>query len=298
MKPHRRSWILSLAVLAGLQPASASAVVTEFFRPEQVATPVDSGVTSDQVSCDGYRFTYTRDKLFTGGGSTPIGRPVRIAWPDGLEAQYVTAGPTPTKAQIQVRRLDGAPFDLTSFTAYLLANAGAGRAIEIVPMLNGQEPLNDPLYFDVSGNYGNSFSYDTTPNPLGSTAALVGYDEYRINLTLDFALTALTLTDASPPSAVGPGPAAPSGRGLWAAPNPARDGVRFGRDGERAGPDATITVFSVRGERVRTLALGPSGGAGWDLRDDAGRPVPAGLYFAKLAPTPPRAGTLRIVVTR
>jgi hypothetical protein len=94
--------------------------------------------------------------------------------------------------------VDGAVFDLTSFTAKLLANAGAGRAIEIVPLLNGEEPLNDPLYFDVSGNYGNEFSYDTSPNYLGTTAALTNYDAYIINLSLDFALTALTLQTTAP----------------------------------------------------------------------------------------------------
>ena len=160
-----------------------------------------TNATSDTISSEGYLFTYTRDKLFTGGvGLTnPIGRAVRIPWPDGIEAQYVTAGPNPGNAKITVRRVDGAVFDLTSFTAKLLANAGAGRAIEIVPLLNGQEPLNDPLYFDVSGNYGNEFSYDTSPNYLGTTAALTNYDAYVINLSLDYALMSLTVLDASLP---------------------------------------------------------------------------------------------------
>ncbi len=162
---------------------------------------VSAGATSDTISSEGYLFTYTRDKFFTGGTTNPPGRYVRIFWPDGLEAQYVTAGPNPGKAKITVQRVDGAVFDLTAFTAKLLANAGAGRAIEIVPLLNGQEPLNDPLYFDVSGNYGNEFSYDTSPNPLGTTAALTNYDAYVINLSLDYALTSLTVVDASlPPS--------------------------------------------------------------------------------------------------
>jgi hypothetical protein len=171
-----------------------------FFDPSQVATLVTTGTTSDTISSEGYLFTYTRDKLFTGGvGLTnPVGRAVRIPWPDGVEAQYVTSGPNPGNAKITLRRVDGAVFDLTSFTAHLLANAGAGRAIEIVPLLNGEEPLNDPLYFDVSGNYGNEFSYDTTPNYLGTTAALTNYDAYVINLTLDYALTALTLESAAP----------------------------------------------------------------------------------------------------
>jgi hypothetical protein len=194
-------WSVPLAaVLVSLVPYATTAQTTVFFDSSQVATLVATNTTSETISSEGYLFTYTRDKLFTGGvGLTnPIGRAVRIPWPDGVEAQYVTAGPNPDKARITVRRVDGAMFDLTSFTAKLLANAGAGRAIEIVPLLNGQEPLNDPLYFDVSGNYGNEFSYDTSPNHLGTTAALTNYDAYAINLTLDFALTALTLQSTPP----------------------------------------------------------------------------------------------------
>ncbi len=191
--------LIGSLILAGLQPARA--ITTVFFNNAQVATLVATNVDSDTISSEGYVFTYTRDKLFTGGvGLTnPIGRAVRIPWPDGVEAQYITSGPNPGKAKIIIQRLDGAVFDLTAFTAKLLANAGAGRAIEIVPLLNGQEPLNDPLYFDVSGNYGNEFAYDTTPNHLGTTVALTNYDAYVINLTLDYALVSLTLVDASIP---------------------------------------------------------------------------------------------------
>jgi hypothetical protein len=189
---------LMAAWLACLLPHTVTAGTTVFFDPSQIATLVATNTTSDTISSEGYVFTYTRDKLFTGGvGLTnPIGRAVRIPWPDGVEAQYVTT--STNKASIKVQRVDGAVFDLTSFTAHLLANAGAGRAIEIVPLLNGQEPLNDPLSFDVSGNYGNEFSYDTSPNYLGTTAALTNYDAYVINLSLDYALTALTLESLAP----------------------------------------------------------------------------------------------------
>ncbi len=186
------------ALLAWLLAQPATAGTTVFFGPSQVATLIATNTTSDTISSEGYLFEYTRDKLFTGGvGLTnPIGRAVRIPWPDGVEAQYVTT--RTNNARITVRRVDGAVFDMTSFTAHLLANAGAGRAIEIVPLLNGEEPLNNPLFFDVSGNYGNEFSYDTSANYLGSTAALTNYDTYVINLTLDYALTALTLESAAP----------------------------------------------------------------------------------------------------
>ena len=190
-------------LLAGFATANASTVV--FFDPSQVAESVSSGVTSDTISSNGYLFTYTRDKLFTGGvGMTePIGRAERVSWPDGLEAQAVTVPPpgvTDYKARITLERVDGGVFDLTAFTAKLLANtSGTGGAIEIMPLLNGEDGFSDPLYFDASGNYGNSFSYDESANYLGSTALLKGFDTYKIGLFVDFALTALTLEGAPVP---------------------------------------------------------------------------------------------------
>lgn len=179
----------------------ARAVTTVYFNPSQTTNLVSTNATSDTISSEGYVFTYSRDKFFTGGTTNPPGRYVRVFWPDGLEAQYVTAGPSPGKAQITVRRLDGDVFDLTAFSAKLLANPGAGRALEIVPFLNGEEPLNDPLVFDVSsGYYGSVHSFDTTtPSHIGSTATLTHYDAYVINFSLDFALTSLTVVDASSP---------------------------------------------------------------------------------------------------
>jgi hypothetical protein len=177
----------------------ARAVTTVFFDTSQTTNLVATGTTSDTVSSEGYLFTYTLDKLFTGGTTNILGRSVRVKWPDGLEAQYVTT--TTNKATVTVSRLDGAVFDMPAFSVKLLANPGAGRAIEIVPFLNGEEPLNDPLVFDVSGGYyGSVHSFDTsTPSYIGSTAGLTNYDGYKITLTLDFALTALTVVDASLP---------------------------------------------------------------------------------------------------
>jgi len=205
LRKRQKHLFVAAAVCAVVCAPTVQAVTAVFFNSSQTTNLVATNATSDTISSEGYLFTYTRDKLFTGGvGLTnPIGRPVRIPWPNGLEAQDVTSGPNPGNARITVQRVDRAVFDLTSFTAHLLANAGAGRAIEIVPLLNGQEPLNDPLFFDVSGNYGNEFSYDTSPNYLGTTAALTNYDAYAINLSLDYALMSLTVVDASlPPPAL------------------------------------------------------------------------------------------------
>jgi hypothetical protein len=193
-------WALA-ATLCLFSCTTADAVTTIFFDSSQVATDVASGGTSDTISSNGYLFTYTRDKLFTGGTGVPIGRSVRVPWPEGVEAQAVTTPPpgvTDYKARITLQRVDSGVFDLTAFTAKLLANtAGTGGSIEIMPILNGEDAFNDPLYFDVSGYAGNTFSYDTSPNYLGSTALLTGFETYKITLFVDFALTALTLEDAS-----------------------------------------------------------------------------------------------------
>ena len=65
--------------------------------------------------------------------------PCAVPWPQGVEAQAVTVPPpgvTDYKARITLQRVDGAVFDLTAFTAKLLANtAGAGADFEIMPLL-------------------------------------------------------------------------------------------------------------------------------------------------------------------
>jgi hypothetical protein len=199
---RRAAGFIAALALGVLLPTPSNADTTVFFEPCQVATPVSSGITSDTIRSGDYLFTYTRDKLFTGGTGQPIGRPVRVEWPAGVEAQAVTTPPpgvTDYSARIVLQRSDGQVFDLRSFTAKLLANtAGAGAAIEIMPLLNGEDGFADPLAFDATGYYGQTFSYDTSPNPQGSTALLTGFDTYKITLYVDFALVALTLDSPAP----------------------------------------------------------------------------------------------------
>lgn len=180
--------------IGGFRPEFLPAATTVFFDSSQSTNIVASGTTSDTISSEGYLFILTRDKLFTGGvGLTnPIGRYLRVHWPDGLEAQAVTAGPNPSGAQITIKREDGEPFDIQSFTAQLLANTGgAGASFEIMPMIQGEDGLADPLIYDATGYAGQHFSYSTPP--------LVGFDAYKISLYVDFALMNLTVVDASPP---------------------------------------------------------------------------------------------------
>jgi hypothetical protein len=191
----------AISLLVG---APARGVIVDFFDLSQSYSLYQSGVTSDTILTEGYLFSYTRDKLFTGGTGEIIGRPVSIDWPAGLQAQAVTAGPSPGPAKLTIRRVDGTVFDLPAFTAKLLANtAGAGGSIEIMPLLNGEDGFANPLAFDATGIAGNSFSYDTTtPIYLGNTATLVGFDTYQITLYVDFAFTDVKLDGNVPEPSV------------------------------------------------------------------------------------------------
>lgn len=67
-------------------------------------------------------------------------------------------------------------------------------------------------------------------------------------------------------------------------PNPASGGAAFAFVLANA-PEARVELFDPRGGLVRALRV--AAGAGphtvhWDGRDDRGRPVPAGVYLARL----------------
>jgi len=180
-------------LLAILPPACA--VTNVFFSPTQTTNLVATNLNSDTLETEGYLFTLSRDKLFTGGyGLTnPIGRSLRIQWPDGLEAQALTTGPNRgSGARITLTRADGQPFDIRHFTFRLLGNtAGAGAMLEIMPLVNGEDALPEPLMYQATGFYGQTFS--------NATPELSNYDTYKIKLYADFALMSLTLVDPSPP---------------------------------------------------------------------------------------------------
>jgi hypothetical protein len=84
------------------------------------------------------------------------------------------------------------------------------------------------------------------------------------------------------PVAVAP---APTTLALGVAPNPARGACRF-RLALDAPGDVAIDVFDVMGRRVRSLRPGwKHAGVSeipWDRRDDAGAPVAAGVYLARV----------------
>jgi hypothetical protein len=200
MQRIARAALAAVVGLGGLT-VSAQTTTTVFFNPTQTAVSAGSGPTSETVRSTGYLLTYSQDKWWyptiSLGPGTPTGRLQSVTWPEGLDAQTVTAGPSglltaQVAATVTIQRADGTPFDLKSFTARLLGNtAGAGASFEIMPVLNGVDGFPDPLMFDATGYAGNTFSY---PTP-----TLTGFDTYHISLWMDFGLTGLTLEGASLP---------------------------------------------------------------------------------------------------
>lgn len=87
------------------------------------------------------------------------------------------------------------------------------------------------------------------------------------------------------------------------APNPARSGTRFwyGVPADRAGGMLELAIYDLSGRRVRTLQSGRAEpgrhSASWDLRDGAGAPAHAGVYFARLS-LGAEAHTRKVVVVQ
>jgi hypothetical protein len=86
-----------------------------------------------------------------------------------------------------------------------------------------------------------------------------------------------------------------------AVPNPARRMTRL--DFTQPGNGAVmLTIHDLSGRKVRTLVRDGRGadgaGAAWDLRDDEGRAVPAGLYLARLVRDDGRVSVRRVIVLR
>ncbi len=92
-------------------------------------------------------------------------------------------------------------------------------------------------------------------------------------------------------------PPAAAAREFLASPNPARNATTLRFTLAAGESPESITIHDVSGRVVRRLPLGPgaraAGRAAWNGLDDAGRPVAAGLYFARLDGV--RAPAARIV---
>jgi hypothetical protein len=93
----------------------------------------------------------------------------------GLKLRRSLPDHLPEAQNLGIRRQDGQPFAIQSFTARLLANtAGAGADIEVMPLLNGENGFLDPLKCPATRYDSSEFAY-TTPT-------LTGFDAYGLFL--------------------------------------------------------------------------------------------------------------------
>jgi hypothetical protein len=192
-KLHLVGLVAALCAPGGVSPAGA--VTNDFFNAMQTAVVTATNMTATTIRSRGYLFTYSVDGWWSAyPGGAPTGRFQSVLWPDGVDAQTLTAGPSGPLAQqisasITIQRSDGQPFELRTFTGKILGNtAGAGATFELMPQLNGQDAFPNPLMYDATGYAGQSFSY---------APMLAGYDTYVLSLWMDYALTQLTVADAS-----------------------------------------------------------------------------------------------------
>jgi M6 family metalloprotease-like protein len=113
--------------------------------------------------------------------------------------------------------------------------------------------------------------------------------------SLPFVLDCEAAVTSAPDVAAGP----PALR-LAAHPLPVADGTTLRFELPLRG-DVDLAVYDARGGRVRTLVSGPRGAGehavAWDARDDAGRRLASGVYFALLESEGTRR-TLKLVVVR
>lgn len=101
----------------------------------------------------------------------------------------------------------------------------------------------------------------------------------------------VSLVPASPVGVAGSAAAQPADR-LLASPNPFRDGTTIlARPHE---PGSRLLIVSAAGRIVKRLAPDAGGSLRWDGRDDAGDPVPAGVYLARLSGTSRTARLVKI----
>lgn len=184
----------------------------EIFGQSQTFTLIENGEVWDTYSSNGYIFTATRDKLFTGGlpGGEPIGRSLDVELPIGLEAQALSVVPlgiNDNKAKIVISREDGMPFDLNAFTMEMLWNQTnpITTLFEIMPIFNDEDAFVEPIRFNGTGHYGDLFHYDQFSAPT-NTSMFENYHAYKIKFLLDFAMVSLVVQGpACPPDLNGDG---------------------------------------------------------------------------------------------
>jgi FlgD Ig-like domain len=156
------------------------------------------------------------------------------------------------------------------------------------------EGVDHPDFSAVGGplQFGLLTSNTNPPGGAGASTTIVGYDNWFVEISVA--------------TSVGPGveplaPALAAARDIIAYPNPASGPIEilFRVPFDRR---TDLTIYDLSGRRVRSLVSSrqPVGvqSVTWDRRDDAGRDVAAGAYFARLASGDGFHATERVTIVR
>lgn len=218
-------------------------------------TPVGSNVVVEPVVGLGTPVTLTFDDITTAGTTTVTADPTCAPVPTGFELagsvscfQIATTATTSGNIEVCVEYDEG--------------------------LITGPESAIRLLHFDTDldpDDYADVTDYvDEVNNIVCGTVTHFS----------DFALATPVPTGILP----GAGPVTFALR--QNVPNPFNPATTIEYDVPRGGADVTIAVFDVAGRLARTLvdgfvAEGPQE-VTWDGRNDAGRPLPSGLYFYRM----------------
>jgi hypothetical protein len=199
---------------------------------------------------------------------------------------------------------------------YILRNDGLGTDFYRLEVLNLQVSPT-PDWFPQVCLRAVCFPDSTTIQLAGGAADTIGVNVVPFSSgvgTFDFRITSLGdsslvtefvgLTLFAGTAAVDAGQPAVAGVQELAlsqnVPNPARGGTRIAFSLPESAP-VSLQVFDVAGRLVRTLTerrMEPgTHSVGWDALDRAGRPVPAGVYYYRLA-TPEQTRTKKMTLVR
>ncbi len=125
--------------------------------------------------------------------------------------------------------------------------------------------------------------WDTEPHPVTLSSGIVALAWPRgttqSNMQVHFALLDPP-TDIPGDSADAPVAVAPPVLRCW--PNPFREAI-FLAPATPSSEAHAINVYDISGRLLRRLEASPLAAAQWDGRDSVGRPLPSGVYFARLA---------------
>ncbi len=302
-----RSWL----AYAGTQPADANSFYRDHGKgaawgngsgwtvPDAAAEghPAAGVLTGD----DGVPGEYSWVLIMFGTNDIDAGSWSAAAWKEtlrGFVQGYVALGVVPVLSTIPPEVAHLADGRVAAANAALVALAAEERIpwVDYHGLILGYQPVNwvgtligaDGTH-PTAGTGGLGFSF----------AALTSTDGYalRTKLAFDAAEKLRRIVwDGGPadPVTAAPAAAGPHVSDGWLAvfPNPARAAatVRLAR---ARGAGAALEVFDAGGRRVRAWPHGGPAEWRWDLRDAAGRPVPAGVYFLRAD-----RATARLVVAR